>query len=308
MTPPSPRDEGQAPRDLLLSAFEHAPTGMAVATPTGVLSACNPTLASLLGRSATELVGRTLFEVTHPDALPQAQATCSGLRQADASTARHESRFVRPDGTVVEVLVTTSRVPDASGSPAHLVMHIEDIGERKAQEAEIVHRALHDPLTGLPNRTLLHDRIEHALARTDRFPSPVCLFLLDLDGFKQVNDRYGHLAGDELLQQFAQRLTALLRPGDTAARLGGDEFVVLCEDTEPARAVAIADRLRAAAGWPFEVAGAQVVVGASVGVSTSESAGGPALDSPELLRRADAAMYDDKRRSRAAGPRPSPGP
>ena len=285
---------------LLRSAFENAPTGMAVASPTGVLAACNATLARLLGRPAAELVGRTLFEVTHPDELEQARARCADMRAEQATVVRHECRFLRPDGAVVEVLVTTSRVPDAADAPAHLVMHVEDIGERKALEAAIVHRALHDPLTGLANRSLLFDRIGHALARTHRFPSPACLFLLDLDGFKQVNDAHGHAAGDELLQQFAARLTGLLRPGDTAARLGGDEFVVLCEDTSPDRAAVIADRLREAASWPFDVAGHRVVISASVGTSTPDRADSASLEPAELLRRADAAMYAEKRRRRSA--------
>ncbi len=99
----------------------------------------------------------------------------------------------------------------------HLILHIEDIGERKALEAAIVHRSLHDPLTGLANRALLYDRLEHALARTDRFPSPSCVFLMDLDGFKQVNDTHGQAAGDELLRQFALRLT-VARAGASADR------------------------------------------------------------------------------------------
>jgi diguanylate cyclase (GGDEF)-like protein/PAS domain S-box-containing protein len=307
LPPPLQQDDGAAGREpgsaqvtdeLLRSAFDHAPTGMAVVTPTGVLTACNRALARLLGRPAAELVGGTLFAVTHPDELERARASCSGLSTQEEPVLRHESRFLRPDGAVVEVVVTTSRVSDATGSPTHLVMHIEDIGERKALEAEIVHRALHDPLTGLPNRALLHDRIAHALARTHRFPSPACVFLLDLDGFKQVNDRHGHAAGDELLQQFAARLTRLLRPSDTAARLGGDEFVVLCEDTGPDRAAAITDRLRNAAAWPFDLGGHRVSVSASIGSSTSDPAGGPDLDPAELLRRADAQMYLDKRRPR----------
>jgi diguanylate cyclase (GGDEF)-like protein len=210
---------------------------------------------------------------------------------------RHECRLVHSDGSTVWVLVSSAKVAAAPGRPAHLIMHLQDIGERKALEAEIVHRSLHDPLTGLANRVLLFDRIEHALARADRTASPTCLFLLDLDGFKEVNDTHGHATGDELLQQFASRLSACLRPGDTASRIGGDEFVVLCEDTSKEQAGVIAERLAAAAAWPFDLPAGRVAISASIGVSTSAD---PSDDPAELVRRADVSMYAVKRRRRSA--------
>ena len=283
-------------RDLR-SAFDNAPTGMAVVTPEGVLTACNRALTTLLWRPASELVGRTVFEVTHPDDVERAVDSCRRMRETDLQVLRHECRLVRSDGAELWVLVSSARVAEEPGRPAHLIMHIQDIGERKALEAEIVHRSLHDPLTGLANRVLLFDRIGHALARADRTASPTCLFLLDLDGFKDVNDTHGHAAGDELLQQFASRLGAALRPGDTAARLGGDEFVVLCEDTSEEQAELIAERLRAAAAWPFDLPVGRVVISASVGVSTSSD---PSDDPAELVRRADLSMYAVKRARRSA--------
>jgi diguanylate cyclase (GGDEF)-like protein/PAS domain S-box-containing protein len=281
----------------LRSAFDNAPTGMAVVTPEGEITACNRALGTLVGRPECELVGHTLFEVTHPDDLANAHDSCTRMRSTDQPVLRHECRLVRSDGTAVWVLVSSARVAAEPGRPAHLIMHLQDIGERKALEAEIVHRSLHDPLTGLANRVLLFDRIGHALARADRTASPTCLFLLDLDGFKDVNDTHGHAAGDELLQQFASRLSAALRPGDTAARLGGDEFVVLCEDTSGEQAELIAERLRAAAAWPFDLPVGRVVISASVGVSTSSD---PSDDPAELVRRADVSMYAVKRARRSA--------
>jgi diguanylate cyclase (GGDEF)-like protein len=197
----------------------------------------------------------------------------------------------------VWVVVSSAKVVATAERPAHVIMHVQDIGERKALEAEIVHRSLHDPLTGLANRVLLFDRIEHALARADRTASPTCLFLLDLDGFKEVNDTHGHAAGDELLQQFAARLSTVLRPGDTAARLGGDEFVVLCEDTSETQAEVIADRLRTAAAWPFDLPDGRVTISASVGVASSAE---PSDEPAELVRRADVSMYAVKRARRSA--------
>ena len=219
------------------------------------------------------------------------------MRTDGHEVLRHECRLLHRDGSVIWVLVSSARVAAEPGRPAHLIMHLQDVGERKALEAEIVHRSLHDPLTGLANRVLLFDRIAHALARADRTASPTCLFLLDLDGFKAVNDTSGHAAGDELLQHFAVRLSAVLRPGDTAARLGGDEFVVLCEDTSAEQAELIADRLRAAAAWPFDLPSGRVAISASVGIATSAD---PADEPAELVRRADVSMYAVKRGRRSA--------
>lgn len=216
------------------------------------------------------------------------------MQAGAARIVRHQCRLLQADGTVIWVLVSTSRVPEIPERPAHLIMHIEDITDRKALEAELTHRALHDPLTGLPNRALLLDRIAHALARSQRSAHPTCLFFLDLNGFKGVNDTHGHAAGDLVLQHLAQRLTALLRPGDSAARLGGDGFTVLCEDLEPSQAQLVAQRLRAAAAQPFTVQGHLVQLTAAVGISTSIQQS-DTNDPAALLQRADQHMYHAKR-------------
>jgi diguanylate cyclase (GGDEF)-like protein/PAS domain S-box-containing protein len=286
----------------LRSAFENAPIGMAVLTPLGVITACNAALGELLGRPPENLIGGTLFDVTHPDDLDGAKYNCALMQAGGSRILRHECRFLSADGSVVWVLISTSRVPADSDRPAHLIMHIENISNRKALEAELVHQALHDPLTGLANRNLLVDRIDQALAGTDRGARPHCLLYLDLDGFKQVNDRYGHAAGDEVLKLLAGRMSALLRPEDTAARLGGDEFAILCTNAEPRHAEAIAERLRAAVAEPLTVDGQQLVLSATIGVSSSGMTDDPPpADPADLLRRADLEMYERKRR-RASSP------
>ncbi len=281
------------PADLQ-SAFDNAPVAMAVVTPFGVVTTCNPALGGLLGVDPRAMLGSTLFDVTHPDDLHEAYRQCALMQAGTAQIVRHECRLLQSDGTVIWVLVSTSRVPEVSERPAHLIMHIEDITDRKALEAELTHQALHDALTGLPNRALLLDRIGHALARSQRSTRPTCLFFLDLKGFKFVNDTHGHASGDLVLQQLAQRLTAMLRPGDTAARLGGDEFTVLCEDLEPAQAELVAERLRAAAAEPFTVHGHRVQLTAAVGISTSVHQS-ESNDPAALLQRADQHMYHAKR-------------
>ena len=134
-------------------------------------------------------------------------------------------------------------------------MIVEDITERKALEAQLVHRSLHDPLTGLPNRLLFQDRLWHALERGRRENTPTCVLIIDLDGFKAINDELGHPMGDLVLVTFADRLRSVLRASDTAARLGGDEFSIVCENTEPADAEVLADRLRAAVTEPLALGG-----------------------------------------------------
>ena len=155
------------------------------------------------------------------------------------------------------------------------------------------HRSLHDPLTGLPNRTLLSERLEHAVARARRPNQVVAVLFVDLDRFKSINDRFGHHVGDLLLIEVASRLRHVLRPGDTLARLAGDEFVVLCEDLgAPDQAEVVAERIVATLGEPMSIVGHRIEVTASVGLAFS----GPGVDVPQsLLHDADFAMYQVKR-------------
>jgi diguanylate cyclase (GGDEF)-like protein len=166
--------------------------------------------------------------------------------------------------------------------------------ERKRAEVELAHQALHDALTGLPNRALFYDRLGQALNRVGRHSAAVAVLFLDLDRFKLVNDSLGHGAGDRLLVSVAERLSCVLRAGDTAARFGGDEFVILCEDVSGERqAMAIAERIAAELDAPFTIDSDEVFVRTSVGIALAIEAGAR----PEaLIRDADAAMYRAKER------------
>jgi diguanylate cyclase (GGDEF)-like protein/PAS domain S-box-containing protein len=175
---------------------------------------------------------------------------------------------------------------------------LADAIDRFATEEETRRRGLHDPLTGLPNRTLVLDRIAHALARADRGEGSVAVLFLDVDNFKVVNDSLGHRAGDNLLRQLAARLSDAVRPADTVGRFGGDEFVVLCEDvTDEPMALRIAGRLARVFTEPFSLEGDDVhLASASIGVVLRDGT----QDNPEeLLRDADAAMYRAKERGRS---------
>ncbi|MDQ3483878.1 MAG: diguanylate cyclase, partial [Actinomycetota bacterium] len=162
-----------------------------------------------------------------------------------------------------------------------------DLHHLKREAEDLAHRALHDPLTGLPNRVLFRDRLELALAHSRRLPSSVGVFYIDLDGFKAVNDALGHEQGDVLLVQVAARLRDVLRGADTVTRLGGDEFAILSDSVDPVGAIEIADRVLEVLHPPFELPGGAVTVAASIGVALSDGND----HSAELTRAADEAMY-----------------
>jgi diguanylate cyclase (GGDEF)-like protein len=168
-------------------------------------------------------------------------------------------------------------------------------GELRARR-ELEHRAMHDTLTGLPNRELLMDRLSVALARLGRQGSAVGVLFIDLDGFKEVNDAYGHTVGDELLINVAGRLRREVRDGDTVARYGGDEFVVLCEDLVRIEAAKpLAQRLADAVAQPVSIGERLLVVQASIGVVVEQN---PGTSADALVKRADAEMYRVKQRAR----------
>ena len=184
-----------------------------------------------------------------------------------------------------------SRLLDGALAEGAVVAH-EDITERKKAEEATAHLALHDPLTDLPNRRLLADRLGHALSRADREGNAAAVLYLDLQGFKAVNDEFGHEKGDRLLVKFAQRLKGCLRESDTAVRLGGDEFVVVLEGVSSGEeALALSERITQALEEPFEVGQYETALSASMGIALSTHPHGYPED---LLRFADAAMYRSK--------------
>ncbi len=172
-----------------------------------------------------------------------------------------------------------------------IVLNARDVTERMRLEEELIRQAFHDGLTSLANRALFRDRLDQAVARSERARSPLAVLLVDLDGFKQVNDSLGHDAGDQLLRAVAERFSAAVRPSDTLARLGGDEFAVLLDSASEEEAIEVAHRLNEKLGEPVTISGRELTVGASIGIVAHP--GGPA-DSDDLIRHADIAMYAAK--------------
>jgi diguanylate cyclase (GGDEF)-like protein len=172
---------------------------------------------------------------------------------------------------------------------------MQDVTERKRTEARLAHQAMHDPLTGLPNRTLFTDRMQLAKARLERGGSLALLFC-DLDDFKEINDGFGHEAGDRILIQVADRLRSILRPSDTVSRFGGDEFALLCEALETGAAERIAARIAEAFSAPFVIDGREVSLSVSTGIVLTSD---PEVDPDRLMGDADLAMYAAKQRGGA---------
>jgi diguanylate cyclase (GGDEF)-like protein/PAS domain S-box-containing protein len=230
----------------------------------------------------------------HPDDRERVRAATDAALASGEYSLEH--RVVRPDGQVRTVLSRARVELDVDRTPLRMVGAVLDITERKETERELEWRAVHDPLTHLPNRTLLLDRLAQALRAADRHGGTPGVLFLDVDNFKSVNDALGHEAGDELLVATGRRLREVLRSSDTLARVGGDEFVAVCVDVATeAELVASGERMRARFADPFEIGGQLRNVTASIGVAL---AAGPDEDPGRLIQRADSAMYAAKQHGR----------
>jgi diguanylate cyclase (GGDEF)-like protein/PAS domain S-box-containing protein len=259
--------------------------------PDGTYRYASPACQALLGMSPEALEGAEPWAFAHPDdrlALRAAHAEAL----ATEGTVTATCRAWREDGEGRWFESALRAVRDDAGDVMEVVWVTRDVTDRKTAENELARQALHDPLTGLPNRLLLLDRLSHALLRAGRHPGSAAVLFLDLDRFKIVNDSLGHGAGDRLLVDVARRLEGALRPTDTVARLGGDEFVVLCEEIAgEMEAVAIAQRVVDLFAEPFSLDDAEVFLATSVGIAMASR---PDSEPEALIRDADSAMYRAK--------------
>ncbi|MCW2680796.1 MAG: hypothetical protein JWM62_2197 [Frankiales bacterium] len=277
------------------AVFDDSPIGVAIVEDRR-FAVVNEALCRLLGRPPEDLLGRTGEEVTLPDDAPLKDDVVGALETGRA--AKVQRRYLRPDGAVVWGELTAirfGRTPDGKGRS---LVHLRDITAERQSAEHLQHLALHDTMTGLGNRALLQDRLDHALAERPERRRGLAVLFVDLDGFKTINDGLGHAVGDRVLQTTARRLRSVVRPSDTVTRWGGDEFVVLMEGLEDAEeAVVVARRIEQAVAMPLQHRNDELLITASVGIAFAPAT--EATTAAQLLHEADAAMYRAKRTGRA---------
>jgi len=242
------------------------------------------------------MLERDFQSITHPDDLVADQEQQRALLSGAVDSSEVEKRYVHKDGHDVWVQFGVSAVRSDDGRVRYFIAQCHDVTARRRFEQELAHRALHDPLTGLPNRALFLDRLRHALVRLRRHRGEIAVLFVDLDRFKLVNDALGHRMGDEVLMEAARRLSEAARAEDTVARFGGDEFTILCEAADEEAAREVAERVLEQFACPFSQDDHEFHLSASVGVRI----GGPETGDPDiLLRDADIALYAAKEHGRA---------
>ncbi|QGZ42234.1 PAS domain S-box-containing protein/diguanylate cyclase (GGDEF)-like protein [Pseudoduganella flava] len=289
------RKEAEEKLRLSATVLEHIADGVLVVDTQRRIVAVNTAFTQITGYAEDEALGRDIWLMRsgrHDDAFHDT------LWQELVDTGHWQGELwcLRKNGEQFVEALTITAVRDTHGTTTHYVGVFRDITLVKENERKLDHLAHHDPLTALPNRLLFNDRLQHAIDRAQRSQEQLALLFIDLDRFKNVNDTLGHHIGDELLKQVADALAARLRDGDTLARLGGDEFVVLLEGVAGEYAVTlVAEKLVTMFEQPFTVAGHELFVTCSVGISLYPS---DATDLNMLIRNADVAMYQAKARGR----------
>ena len=281
---------------MLSQGLEHSANGVLITNAQGIISYSNLSFSTMTGYGSNEVRGR------HPGFLganEQCRETYAAIRQALNQGIEWRGEFCarRKNGELFWVLSSISPLHDHHHNISGFVINFEDISDRKDTELLIERLAYYDPLTELPNRRLLQDRLDMAMKRSRRLDSPTALLYIDLDRFKQVNDTLGHLSGDQLLTEMAQRLQALLREDDTICRLGGDEFAVILHNIQrDTDAALVADKLVEQAAFPFHLGGTEVFVGASIGIALYPK---DAADAASLIKHADIALYHAKEQGKS---------
>jgi diguanylate cyclase (GGDEF)-like protein/PAS domain S-box-containing protein len=280
----------------IFDLYNNAPCGYHSEDKDGTLVQINDTELKWLEFTREEVIGiRKLSDFLTPDSLKNYEDAFSRLKEQGA-VHDLEFRFIRRDGSVMSVLVNASAIKDADGNFVMSRSTVYDITERKQQEERIHYMAHYDMLTGLPNRAVLRDRVNQAIAQAHRHQYLVAVLLIDLDYFKNINDSLGHQVGDRLLQKATERLQRCVREGDSVARLGGDEFVISLPSLSDSNdAAVVAQKALEALDLPFIVDGHELHVSGSIGISLYPADG---QDAEALMRAADTAMYDAKEKGR----------
>jgi diguanylate cyclase (GGDEF)-like protein/PAS domain S-box-containing protein len=273
---------------LFRAMFDRSPIAIALLTEDQCITRVNDAFEKLLGRPAATLLDSTAAELRRPDSVPARRGTDAAAR----SRGQYEIHFTRPDGRQVWGRVnSTPLAAETSNGRGLILTQIEDITILRTMQARFAHAATHDRLTGLPNRTLVLERLAAALTESEHGTDRVAAFFCDLDHFKEINDTRGHAAGDQLLAEVGRRLKLTAREHDTVGRLGGDEFIVISYPVPSTDEVtAIATRLVQGVRLPFALGGEAISPSVSIGAAISA----PHDDADSLLANADRALYAAK--------------
>jgi diguanylate cyclase (GGDEF)-like protein/PAS domain S-box-containing protein len=290
------RKEAQELMDLV---FDVSIDALCMASLDGILCRANPAWTRMLGWTTEDLAAIPYLELVHPDDRERTAALMRSLADGRPVLGL-ENRCRCRDGSYRWLQWNVAPLLDRR----LIVANVRDITDRRRSEAELAHRAVHDGLTGLPNRTLFHDRLKQGIRSLERGAGALALWYIDLDRFKEINDSLGHEAGDQVLVEVGRRLTVCVRAVDTVARLAGDEFVIVCPGfKDDTHLTVLGERILSTLRAPLEIAGACVELAASIGVTVTRS---HTVTPEKLLHEADTAMYDVKRRGRNSWRRYSP--
>ncbi|WP_147432602.1 EAL domain-containing protein [Catellatospora citrea] len=280
-------------RERFRLAFDNAPIGMCLLSLEGRFLQVNRALEGSLGRSEAQLLNLNVADVTHPGDVQAIRHTLTTMRAGQRHASHDEVRFLGADDRVAWVQMSVSAVHRDNSEPLYYLAQVHDITARRAAEERLAQQALHDPLTGLPNRASLLARLQEELGRAHRPGSLTGLLYADLDGFTMVNDSLGQTVGDEALREVAHRLQASIGPSDTVARVGSDEFVVLCREVpDQSHLLDLAKRVADTVSAPIIVGGQrELVISISTGIAFGPS---DDLDADRLVRNANIALCQAK--------------
>lgn len=281
------------------NVFDCAASGMVLVDATSRrLLKVNAAFCEMVGYKENELLKKDFQILLHDNDGQLFEAELVDLRKGTARAHRAEKRIRHKNGNILWVMWSASIAHDLNTGSPHFIFQLQDITDRKRAEEQLMHDALHDSLTGLPNRALFMDRLNLAFQRAKRhFDTRFAVLYLDFDRFKLINDTLGHICGDQLLIKVSRRIEEALRASDTIARLGGDEFALLIEDVKnDAEAVDVVARIQQELTNPFDINGHEIFITTSIGIAYWSRD----YDDPELLLRdADTALYQAKRNGRA---------
>jgi diguanylate cyclase (GGDEF)-like protein/PAS domain S-box-containing protein len=284
---------GHETQEHFEQVFERAPIGMGLLDQEGRWVLVNHALCDITGYTSAEMIGMRFQDITHPDDVDNDAASRKRLLAGEIPAFQTEKRYFNAGGDTTSAMLSVSLVRDRDGEPLHFIAQIQDISERKQLEEHLRHLADHDPLTGLRNRRLFEHDLKLQIGRCKRYGERAVLVVIDLDTFKQINDRYGHKTGDDTLRVVARTLTRRLRTTDLMARLGGDEFAALLPHTDRQGAEIVADDLtRVITACSIDTGDTVVHPSGSVGFTLLTE---HTESDEQALVAADQAMYAAKR-------------